>query len=95
MHRHPATPATSGETSRPTTTRAHAARTVLALAAAALAACNDTTAPSASARAVPPSAARPALAVGANTIVFERDTTGDQAFIYTMNDDGTNVTRLA
>jgi len=95
MYRHPATPATSGETSRPTTTRAHAARTVLALAAAALAACNDTTAPSASARAVPPSAARPALAVGANTIVFERDTTGDQAFIYTMNDDGTNVTRLA
>lgn len=94
MYRNPPTPAVSGETSKPTTMRAHAARSVLALAAAALAACNDTTAPSSSAHAVPPSAASPALAVGPNTIVFERDS-ADVAGIYTMNDDGTNVTRLA
>jgi Tol biopolymer transport system component len=41
-----------------------------------------------------PTTARPALAVGSNTIVFQRDSTGDVSSIYTMNDDGTNLTRL-
>src|SRR4029453_5815263 len=47
------------------------------------------------ARSAPPTAARPELAVGCcNTIVFQRDTTGDLSNIYTMNDDGTGLKRL-
>ncbi len=66
-----------------------------AIAAATLAsACSDTTSPSAPARAIAPSSARPAVAVGVNTIVFQRQETGDLSNIYTMNDDGTNVTNL-
>ena len=56
-------------------------------------ACTDTTAPSTAAPTAPPGSARPALALGTNTIVFQRDSAG-QGSIYTMNDDGTNLTRL-
>ena len=63
-------------------------------AASVAAACSDTTGPSSPARPIPPSSARPALAVGGNTIVFQRDTIGDVSNIYTMNDDGTNLTKL-
>lgn len=55
-------------------------------------ACSDTTAP-APARSLPPRSAHPALAVGGNTIVLQRDSAGVSR-IYTMNDDGTNLTRL-
>ena len=68
-----------------------------AVAAAAIAtACSDSTAPvSSAARSTPPTAARPELAVGCcNTIVFARDSTADLSFIYTMNDDGTNLKAL-
>jgi Tol biopolymer transport system component len=67
-----------------------------AVAAAAIAAaCSDSTAPvSPRAASAPPTSARPALAVGGNTIVFQRDSIGDLSSIYTMNDDGTNSTRL-
>jgi len=67
-----------------------------AVAAAAIAAaCSDSTAPvSSRAASAPPTSARPALAVGGNTIVFQRDSIGDLNSIYTMNDDGTNSTRL-
>jgi len=67
-----------------------------AVAAAAIAAaCSDSTAPvSSRAASAAPTTARPALAVGSNTIVFQRDSTGDVSSIYTMNDDGTNLTRL-
>ena len=67
-----------------------------AVAAAAIAAaCSDSTAPvSSRAASAPPTSARPALAVGGNTIVFQRDSIGDLSSIYTMNDDGTNLTRL-
>jgi len=58
------------------------------------AACTDTAAPSAPAPTAPPTSARPALALGANTIVFQRDS-ANEGYIYTMNDDGTNLTRLA
>src|SRR5262245_1035460 len=56
-------------------------------------ACTDTTAPSAPALTAPPTS-HPTVALGANTIVFERDSAG-QGYIYTMNDDGTNLTKLA
>jgi Tol biopolymer transport system component len=67
-----------------------------AVAAAAIAAaCSDSTAPASSrAASAAPTTARPTLAVGSNTIVFQRDSTGDVSSIYTMNDDGTNLTRL-
>ena len=69
---------------------------VVATAGAAVSvatACSDTTGPSSPARSLPPSSARPAVAVGPNTIVFERDS-ANQGFIYTMNDDGTNLTKV-
>jgi len=78
---------------RPSLVRQIAAAATLATAGVA-AACTDTTAPTSLARSFPPSSARPALAVGGNTIVFQRDSTGDLSSIYTMNDDGTNLTRL-
>ena len=68
--------------------------TAAAVATASIAAaCSDTTGPSSPARSLPPQSARPALAVGGNTIVFQRDSAGVSG-IYTMNDDGTNLTRL-
>ena len=68
--------------------------TALAVATAGVAAaCSDTTAPRSPARTVPPGSARRAVAVDGNTIVFERDSS-NQGLIYTMNDDGTNLTRV-
>ena len=68
--------------------------TAAAVAAATVAgACSDTTGPSSPARLAPPPSAPLALAVGGNTIVFQRDSAGVSG-IYTMNDDGTNLTRL-
>lgn len=69
--------------------------TAAAVATASVAvACSDTTGPSSPARSLPPQSARPALAVGGNTIVFQRDSGTSPSSIYTMNDDGTNLTRL-
>jgi len=56
-------------------------------------ACSDTTSPSTTARTAAPGSARPAIATGGNTIVFERFTAGNE-FIFTMNDDGTNLTKF-
>jgi Tol biopolymer transport system component len=56
-------------------------------------ACSDTTGPQAPARTIASSSAKAALATGVNTIVFERDS-ASQGFIYTMNDDGTSLTRV-
>ena len=68
---------------------------VTAVAAASLsAACTDTTSPSAPARAIAPSSASPAIATGGNTIVFERRAGGADSDLYTMNDDGTNLTKV-
>ena len=68
--------------------------TAAAVATAGVAAaCSDTTGPSSPGRSLPPQSARPALAVGGNTIVFQRDSAGLSG-IYTMNDNGTNLTRL-
>ena len=68
--------------------------TAAAVATASVAAaCSDTTAPSSAAHSLPPQSARPALAVGGNTIVFQRDSAGVSG-IYTMSDNGTNLTRL-
>jgi len=68
--------------------------TAAAVATASVAAaCSDTTGPSSPQRVAPSASARLALAVGGNTIVFQRDSAGVSG-IYTMNDDGTNLTRL-
>jgi Tol biopolymer transport system component len=72
--------------------RQSATAAAVALASVA-AACSDTTGPSSPVRSAPPPSARPALAIGGNTIVFQRDSAGLSG-IYTMNDDGTNLTRL-
>ena len=70
---------------------ATAAGVALATVAAA---CSDSTGPSSPMRSLPPQSARLALAVGGNTIVFQRDSGTSLSSIYTMNDDGTNLTRL-
>ena len=67
--------------------------TAVAVASVAVA-CTDTTAPSTPAITMPPTSAHSAVALGANTIVFQRDSAGEGS-IYTMTDDGTNLTRLA
>lgn len=67
--------------------------TVATVATASVAAaCRDSTAPS-DVHSLPPRSEHSALAVGGNTIVFQRDSAGPGG-IYTMNDDGTNLTRL-
>ena len=67
--------------------------TAATVATASLAvACSDSTGPSA-AHSLPPRSPLPAVAAGGNTIVFQRDSVGPGG-IYTMNDDGTNITRL-
>ena len=80
------------------TARASLLRQLMTAAAVATAsvaaACSDTTGPLSSAQSVPPSSPHLAVAVGPNTIVFQRDSTGAESSIYTMNDDATNVTRL-
>lgn len=66
-----------------------------AIAAAGVAiACTDTTDPAAPALTAPPTLAHPAVALATNTIVFQRDSGFGPRSIYTMNDDGTNLTRL-
>ena len=82
-----------------TTNRLSLRRQIIVAAAATVAsvavACTDTTAPSAPTLAAPPTLAHPIVASGGNTIGFQRDSGSLPRSIYTMNDDGTNLVKVA